>query len=253
VFQEIQLANILTVGFADTQTNGTMVVPGNNVRAGCSRVLASQGSVVSSVTLRAICATVLSIGSFLAGETQLEAGVPKATFATVGIITSAPYGWMDFCSRRPQECNQSILAAADLDLTLRTWETLTRVNREVNASIVPVTNLDHWGTRTDHWDYPIDGKGDCKIYALQKRRLLMEKGFPRQALLMTIVRDHNDQGHAILTVKTNSGDFILDNLTDEIKPWEATGYRFVKRQSQEDPNVWVVIENPKELDQVSSH
>ena len=81
----------------------------------------------------------------------------------------------------------------------------------------------------------------------------MEKGFPRQALLMTIVRDHNDQGHAILTVKTNSGDFILDNLTDEIKPWEATGYRFVKRQSQEDPNVWVVIENPKELDQVSSH
>jgi predicted transglutaminase-like cysteine proteinase len=65
----------------------------------------------------------------------------------------------------------------------------------------------------------------------------MEKGFPRQALLMTIVRDHNDQGHAILTVRTNSGDFILDNLTDEIRPWEATGFRFVKRQSQEDPNV----------------
>jgi hypothetical protein len=44
----------------------------------------------------------------------------------------------------------------------------------------------------------------------------MEKGFPRQALLMTIVRDHNDQGHAILTVKTNSGDFILDNLTEKL-------------------------------------
>jgi predicted transglutaminase-like cysteine proteinase len=61
---------------------------------------------------------------------------------------------------------------------------------------------------------------------------------------MTIVRDQNNQGHAILTVKTNRGDFVLDNLTDEIRPWDATGYLFVKRQSQEDPNVWVAIENP---------
>jgi predicted transglutaminase-like cysteine proteinase len=101
--------------------------------------------------------------------------------------------------------------------------------------------LEHWGTIIDHWDYPTDGKGDCKIYALEKRRLLIEKGIPRQALLMTIVRDRNGMGHAILTVKTDKGDLILDNLTDEVLPWEATGYRFVKRQSQEDPNVWVSI------------
>jgi predicted transglutaminase-like cysteine proteinase len=174
---------------------------------------------------------------------QAEAGAPKATFANVGSITSAPYGWMDFCARQPQECNQPILAPANVDLTGGAWETLIRVNREVNASIEPMSNLDHWGTRTDHWDYPTDGKGDCKIFALQKRRLLMQKGFPRQALLMTIVRDQNDQGHAILTVRTSRGDFVLDNLTDEIKPWESTGYRFVKRQSQEDPNVWVAVED----------
>jgi hypothetical protein len=98
----------------------------------------------------------------------------------------------------------------------------------------------------------IHGKGDCKIYALQKRKLLIEKGFPRQALLMTIVRDHDNQGHAVLTAKTNRGDFVLDNLTDDIIPWAATGYRFVKRQSQEDPNIWVAIEYPNAPRQISS-
>jgi predicted transglutaminase-like cysteine proteinase len=230
-----------------------VLIVASNLRAGNERAPTNQETVVSRATLRTICATVLAIGDFLAGGTRLEAGVPKATFATVGTITAAPYGWMDFCSRQPQECNQPVLTAEDIDLTLRSWETLTRINREVNASILPVSNLEHWGTRMDHWDYPTDGKGDCKVYALQKRRLLVEKGFPRQALLMTIVRDHNDQGHAILTVRTNSGDFILDNLTDEVKPWEATGYRFVKRQSQEDPNVWVAIEDPKKVNRAGLH
>ena len=93
----------------------------------------------------------------------------------------------------------------------------------------------------DHWDYPVDGKGDCKIYALYKRKLLMEAGFPRQALLMTIVRDLNNEGHTILTVKTDKGDLILDNLVNAIRPWNATGYYFLKRQSQQDPNTWLSI------------
>jgi predicted transglutaminase-like cysteine proteinase len=41
--------------------------------------------------------------------------------------------------------------------------------------------------------------------------------------LMTIVRDLNGQGHAILTVKTDRGDFVLDNLSADVRPWSATG------------------------------
>ncbi len=52
---------------------------------------------------------------------------------------------------------------------------------------------------------------------------------------MTIVRDLNGEGHAVLTVKTDHGDFVLDNLSDEIRPWTATGYQFYKRQAQDDP------------------
>ncbi|MGO9686857.1 MAG: transglutaminase-like cysteine peptidase [Beijerinckiaceae bacterium] len=165
----------------------------------------------------------------------------RANYAPIGGETTVPYGWLDFCGRRPNECNVPILPAVDVRLTATTQQILDQVNREVNAYIKPVSNLDHWGTIIDHWDYPIDGRGDCKIYALFKRKLLMEAGFPRQALLMTIVRDHNDQGHAILTVKTDKGEFILDNLTNDIKIWDATGYRFVKRQAQENPNVWLAI------------
>jgi predicted transglutaminase-like cysteine proteinase len=165
----------------------------------------------------------------------------QASYAAVGAETSVPYGWVDFCGRRPEECAVPRLPAVDVKLTDDAWAALDRINRDVNASIEPVSNFDHWGTMLDHWDYPVDGKGDCKIYALEKRRLLLDKGFPRQALLMTIVRDLDGEGHAILTVKTNRGEFVLDNLSSEVRPWNAAGYRFVKRQSQENPNVWVLI------------
>ena len=168
-----------------------------------------------------------------------ETSFPSASYAAVGAATSVPYGWVDFCGRRPEEGSIGKSEARDIRLTKKSWAEWNRINKLANDAIEPITNLEHWGTTVDHWDYPIDGKGDCKVYALYKRKLLIEQGFPRQALLMTIVRDLDGEGHAILTVKTDHGEFVLDNLTDEIRPWDATGYRFVKRQAQEDPNVWL--------------
>jgi predicted transglutaminase-like cysteine proteinase len=168
-----------------------------------------------------------------------EATLPKASFAAVGGSTSVPYGWVDFCGRRPEECSLGKLQPLDVRLTKPTWSVLNRINTRVNAAIEPITNLAHWGTMLDHWDYPVDGKGDCKVYALYKRKLLVDAGFPRQALLMTIVKDLEGEGHAILTVKTDRGEFVLDNLTDDIRPWDATGYTYLKRQAQSDPNVWL--------------
>jgi predicted transglutaminase-like cysteine proteinase len=170
-----------------------------------------------------------------------ETSIPTASYVAVGAATSVPYGWIDFCGRRPEECSLGKLDARDIRLTKKSWAELNRVNSFANDAIEPITNLEHWGTTVDHWDYPIDGKGDCKVFALYKRKLLIEQGFPRQALLMTIVRDLDGEGHAILTVKTDHGEFVLDNLTDEIRPWDATGYRFVKRQAQDDPNVWLEL------------
>ena len=164
-----------------------------------------------------------------------------ASSATVGASTSVPYGWLDFCHRRPKECKVPALPATSVKLTAQNMGILRRINQKANRSIKPVSNYDHWGTMMDHWDYPVDGKGDCKIYALYKRKLLLDAGFPRQALLMTVVRDLHNEGHTILTVKTDKGDLVLDNLVDEVRPWNATGYYFLKRQSQQNPNTWVSI------------
>jgi predicted transglutaminase-like cysteine proteinase len=104
--------------------------------------------------------------------------------------------------------------------------------------------MDHWGV-IDRWNYPDDGYGDCEDYVLLKRKMLMQAGWPRQALLITVVRDRNGDGHAVLTVKTDKGEFILDNQSPEILLWSETGYHFVKRQSQNDPNYWIGLGDPR--------
>jgi predicted transglutaminase-like cysteine proteinase len=97
----------------------------------------------------------------------------------------------------------------------------------------------------ERWNYPDDGYGDCEDYVLLKRRMLMQAGWPREALLITVVRDKKGEGHAVLTVKTDRGEFILDNQEEEVLLWYETGYRFVKRQSQSNPNVWVSLGDPR--------
>jgi predicted transglutaminase-like cysteine proteinase len=96
----------------------------------------------------------------------------------------------------------------------------------------------------EKWSYPDDGYGDCEDYVLLKRRMLLQAGWPREALLITVVRDKKDEGHAVLTVKTDKGDYVLDNQAESIVLWSDTGYRFVKRQSQTDPNMWVSLGDP---------
>ena len=118
-----------------------------------------------------------------------------------------------------------------------------RVNKLVNETIKPLSDLEHWGV-VEHWSYPDDGYGDCEDYVLLKRRMLIQSGWPREALLVTIVRDKKDEGHAVLTVTTDKGDYVLDNQNEHILLWWKTGYRFVKLQSRSDPNVWVWVSNP---------
>ncbi|MFY9656245.1 MAG: transglutaminase-like cysteine peptidase [Methylocystis sp.] len=167
----------------------------------------------------------------------------KASFAAVGEETSIPYGWVDFCSRYARECDDDDRAPQPIPLTAAAMRTIQRINVTVNHEIEAVSDMDHWGV-VDQWDYPTDGRGDCEDFALLKRKLLMKAGFPRQALLMTVVKEANGEGHAILTVKTDQGDFALDNLDDTVKPWNRTPYRFVKRQSETNQNIWVAIGAP---------
>ncbi len=165
-------------------------------------------------------------------------------FVTAGAATRPPIGWVEFCADRPLECKVTPTLPRDIVLTNKAWSDLVRINTWVNDNIRPMTDTDHWGV-VEKWSYPDDSYGDCEDYALLKRRMLVEAGWPREALLMTVVREKSGSGHAVLTVKTDKGEFILDNQEEKILLWSETSYRFVKRQSQTDPNRWVSLGDPR--------
>jgi predicted transglutaminase-like cysteine proteinase len=197
-----------------------------------SKTMLARGMVASAIALVALAAPV---------ESNAD---ERPLFVSTGETAKPPIGWIEFCIEYEPECKTKPTQARDVVLTTPAWRDLERVNLFVNTHVKPMTDMEHWGV-VERWNYPDDGYGDCEDYVLQKRRLLMAAGWPREALLITVVRDKRGDGHAILTVKTDKGEFILDNQNDQILLWSDTGYRFVKRQSQSDQNIWVSLGDPR--------
>ena len=148
----------------------------------------------------------LAAAPLTASGVGAKASVPNGleiAYASVGADTSIPYGWVEFCQRYQGEC-EAAGKVADVNLTEGSLREIRQVNAFVNHAVEPVSDMEHWGV-VDRWDLPMDGKGDCEDYALMKRKILIDRGYPRSALLVTVVRDAQNEGHAILTVKTNGG------------------------------------------------
>jgi predicted transglutaminase-like cysteine proteinase len=201
------------------------------MQVNCTRVLAC-----------AFAAAILGIAG--PATPPAKAASDRPLFIAIGAPTRPPIGWSGFCIDYAPECETKPLEARDVVLTPKAWKDLARINTWVNDSVWPITDMEHWGV-VERWNYPDDGYGDCEDYVLLKRKMLLQAAWPRQALLITVVRDRNGDGHAVLTVKTDKGEFILDNQNPEILLWSETGYHFVKRQSQSDPNAWVGLGDPR--------
>ena len=199
------------------------------------------GSAVKAFLARGAAAGVIACAVLTAPPVSTADDRPL--FIALGDMTKPPIGWVEFCIEYDPECKTKPSQPRDVVLTAPTWNGLERVNGYVNSHVKPMTDMEHWGV-VERWNYPDDGYGDCEDYVLAKRRMLMKAGWPREALLITVVRDKRGDGHAVLTVRTDKGEYILDNQTDQILLWSDTGYRFVKRQSQSDPNVWVSLGTP---------
>ncbi|OQM76588.1 transglutaminase-like cysteine peptidase [Manganibacter manganicus] len=163
-----------------------------------------------------------------------------ASFMPTGSRTTQPVGHYEFCRQQPQECSQKTSKRAPIELTRKLWAKIIDVNNAVNTSVAPHTDIEIWG-KEEVWSYPANGLGDCEDYALEKRRELMRAGVPAGDLLMTVARQPNGEGHAVLTVRTSMGDFILDNLEPKVRAWNDTPYTYLKRQSTTNSGVWVSI------------
>jgi predicted transglutaminase-like cysteine proteinase len=162
----------------------------------------------------------------------------QAALRSAGKAGPTP-AWIKFCERLPQECAVDLAEPHMIPLDQQIWDTIVQINEQVNRAILSVTDQDRWGV-VDRWDYPDDGLGDCEDIQLLKRKLLIEVGLPRRALRMTVAIDEQGAGHAVLMVRTDFGDFILDNKKDAVLSWQETGYGYVKREGSDSLDwVWL--------------
>lgn len=178
----------------------------------------------------------------LAAIALIQTGVPGTalpSFMEPLRPIGPPIGQLDFCLRHSTACRPHSTAIRRLELTEQRLAELTDVNVGVNHSVRPRTDRSIYG-RLEVWDYA--GRyGDCEDYALLKQRQLLELGWPASVLLITVVQRPNGNGHAVLTVLTDEGDLVLDNLTDRVLAWDRTPYRFLMRQSQGSALRWISV------------
>ncbi|MBZ6075492.1 transglutaminase-like cysteine peptidase [Microvirga puerhi] len=187
---------------------------------------------VSSRIVRTAFIAVSLLAPVTLAQAQTVASLPPAGQSIHEMGSAKPImGWVKFCEKYPSECAVNTAEPQTIELTPQVWKLITSVNQRVNSTVKAVTDMDHWGV-VDIWSFPDDGKGDCEDFQLLKRRILAENGLPRRAMRMTVVIDELGEGHAVLLVRTNQGDYVLDNKTSSVLPWERTGYVYIKRESQ---------------------
>ena len=122
--------------------------------------------------------------------------------------TAPPLGYQILCLQQPEQCQGG--GASSVNAGRSTLKQLDTVNAK---------------------------SGDCEDYVLAKRQALIAKGFPPSALRVAYVKTAAGEGHALLVVRTNDGDYVLDNLTTSIRKLAASGYR-VQSIAGSDPLVW---------------
>lgn len=164
---------------------------------------------------------------FMAAIVSIAASaVPTA--ATAG-SAHAPIGYQLMCLKSPAECKGG--GKAKIAVTADVMSTLKRVNGHVNRSIQPRND-----SGADVWSASA-ASGDCEDYVLAKRKALIKAGIPASSLRIAYVKTRRGEGHAILVVKTNGKDLVLDNLTASIKPLSQSGYRIIS-MSGANPRSW---------------
>jgi predicted transglutaminase-like cysteine proteinase len=173
-----------------------------------------------------------SADSKLLSTTAMPAGTPTA---------AAPPGFISFCYRFADQCVSSANDSGVVHLDATSQALLENVNNRVNGAIRLKDDMRHYD-RAEYWTIPTDGYGSSKAYALTKRRDLISAGLPERALRIAIASTSGNTRHTVLTVVTDHGDVVLDNLTDTVEPWDHAGYRWVARQDSRGELGWELLD-----------
>jgi len=156
--------------------------------------------------------------------------------------TLAPFQHVRFCLRYPSDCKSDPTENQRIELNAETSELLKRVNHRVNMYINPRPKS-YGPNLGEGWTIAPE-MGDCNDYAVTKRHELLENGLPSKALRLAVVKTASGIGHLVLVVVTTKGDIVMDDLTEEIRPWQSTDYHWLNIQSASDPKFWYKIRGP---------
>jgi|GEM_PF-3377696 len=110
-------------------------------------------------------------------------------------------------------------AASDMTLTPELFARINNeVHRTVNEKIKPMPDITLHGVK-EKWTIPAEA-GDCEDYVLLKMNRLINEGIDPAYLHIVVVRDENQNGHAVLGVdvlrKGVRNTLVLDNKRIDI-------------------------------------
>lgn len=179
--------------------------------------------------------------AFIFSLTAAQAAMALPANIPLAGATNQPIGHYEFCKQYADECRSNGKDTGPLVLTQENWKTILNVNYAANTDVQPMTDMEIYGVE-EKWAYP-DAVGDCEDYVLLKRKRLIEAGISPSNLLITVVLQPNGEGHAVLTVRTDRGDFVLDNMRNKVLLWSETEYRYLKRQSSANAGKWVKLQD----------
>ena len=155
--------------------------------------------------------------------------------------TAVPRGYYELCKAGSPVCGttraRGVEANADGQVVLTS--SLIQALRTANSTVNHQMQSRPDGAQ-DSWSVG-GGSGDCEDFALTKKMRLMQAGFPSKALLIALARTPSGENHAVLIVRTDQGDFALDNLTDSLKGWDQTGLRWTMVQSPSSEWSWFAL------------
>lgn len=158
-----------------------------------------------------------------------------STWLNTGSATSRPFGHIEYCKKRPFDCRQNKGSAKLQALSLGA---LNSVNSSVNHRIKPMRDEDQFGVR-DLWSYGAK-VGDCEDFAIAKRAALLSRGYRPENTLLAMGYE-GGQAHVVLLVRTDGGDYVLDNLNPAVLPVEKSSVRISKVQSPKNGAEWLSV------------
>ena len=120
------------------------------------------------------------------------------------------------------------------------------VNALINTSISYRSDAMVWNME-ERWVLPISSEGvrygDCEDYALEKRAALLAAGAPAERIRLATAWSPGTGVHAVLILRLEAGDYVLDNTTPHILTVGETVYEWRTLQTGPSLLEWSSVSN----------